>query len=499
MRGRWAGLAALAMAALPAAAQMAGPSCPGYFICPAVDFPEALRTNPDALAIAAAVAADERAAVRTSHTAIGGLQRNIALGDALAHDVTLSVKDNQSCGSCHVADTGNSGGVSLFNAKTAAVPGSLEFRAGFRKPLSLSYAYFAPILHYDPKARTFIGGNFWDMRATGLSTGYPTADQALIPFLSPFEMAMPDPACVVYRLSQNQNFSAFEDVWGKQSVAIDWPANVESLCARPSSTNDPSPILLRLSAAGRAQATVTYRNIAFSITQYELSPPVSAFTAKFDAVQQGAARFTAQEQAGHALFVGKANCAACHPARSTEPTIPALFTNYAALNVGTPKNDRVPYLTENVADSRGYVANPVGPNFIDNGLGAVLENSANPAWRSRAASFMGAFQVPTLRNIDKRPRPDFVKVYAHNGYFPDLRSIVHFYNTRDVLPTCPPALKRVGQTAHGQTVGVTCWPKPEQPLNVEHQLTGNLHLTAVEEHDLVAFLSALSDGYPSGF
>jgi cytochrome c peroxidase len=43
-----------------------------------------------------------------------------------------------------------------------------------------------------------------------------------------------------------------------------------------------------------------------------------------------------------------------------------------------------------------------------------------------------AFQVPTLRNVDKRPYPTFVKAYAHDGYFKSLKSIVHFYNTRDV-------------------------------------------------------------------
>jgi cytochrome c peroxidase len=41
---------------------------------------------------------------------------------------------------------------------------------------------------------------------------------------------------------------------------------------------------------------------------------------------------------------------------------------------------------------------------------------------------------PTLRNVDKRPSPDFVKAYGHNGYFKSLKQIVHSYNTRDVLP-----------------------------------------------------------------
>ena len=33
------------------------------------------------------------------------------------------------------------------------------------------------------------------------------------------------------------------------------------------------------------------------------------------------------------------------------------------------------------------------------------------------------FQVPTLRNVDKRPDPTFVKAYGHNGYFKSLKEI----------------------------------------------------------------------------
>jgi len=58
------------------------------------------------------------------------------------------------------------------------------------------------------------------------------------------------------------------------------------------------------------------------------------------------------------------------------------------------------------------------------------------AWKHLAPEFDNRFRVPTLRNVDKRPRPDFVKAYGHNGYFKSLKEIVHFYNTRDVLLKC---------------------------------------------------------------
>jgi cytochrome c peroxidase len=55
-----------------------------------------------------------------------------------------------------------------------------------------------------------------------------------------------------------------------------------------------------------------------------------------------------------------------------------------------------------------------------------------------APQFDGRFQVVTMCNVDKRPRPDFVKAYMHNGYFKSLNEVVHFYNTRDRLPRCEP-------------------------------------------------------------
>jgi hypothetical protein len=62
-----------------------------------------------------------------------------------------------------------------------------------------------------------------------------------------------------------------------------------------------------------------------------------------------------------------------------------------------------------------------------------------------------------LRNVDKRPRPDFVKAYGYHGYFKSLKEIVHFYNTREMLPKCA-----VG--AQGEKV--SCWPSPETPQNL---------------------------------
>ena len=95
-------------------------------------------------------------------------------------------------------------------------------------------------------------------------------------------------------------------------------------------------------------------------------------------------------------------------------------------------------------------------------------------------------QVPTLRNVDKRPYPAFVKAYGHNGYFTSLKKITHFYNTRDVLPRCK----------HGDAgEGTTCWPAPESTDNMNTSKVGNLGLSDAEEDALVAFMQTLTDGF----
>jgi cytochrome c peroxidase len=122
------------------------------------------------------------------------------------------------------------------------------------------------------------------------------------------------------------------------------------------------------------------------------------------------------------------------------------------------------------------------------GVGEFLRNpqlNPNSDWARLAPQFDGKFQVSALRNVDKRPRPDFVKAYMHNGYFKSLKEVVHFYNTRDALPRC-----RHG--APGEKA--TCWPAPEFPQNMDKTI-GNLRLTDEQENQIVAFLKTLTDGY----
>jgi cytochrome c peroxidase len=164
-----------------------------------------------------------------------------------------------------------------------------------------------------------------------------------------------------------------------------------------------------------------------------------------------------------------------------------LFTDFTSANLGVPRNLALPYYCEKHPDQFGYTANPPGSAFTDLGAGAMLRgpNNPYPKWAVLAPKFDGKFQVPTLRNVDMRPYPKFVKAYMHNGYLKSLKEVVHFYNTRDKFPNCP-------QGSPGEKV--TCWPVPEVMAN-EDRTIGNLGLTDEEENEIVAFMQTLTDGY----
>jgi cytochrome c peroxidase len=255
-----------------------------------------------------------------------------------------------------------------------------------------------------------------------------------------------------------------------------------------------------LSAEDRGRSNATYDQFALAIASYEAAPDISPFSSKFDYALAHADQrvFSAQEQAGWDLFRGKAKCNTCHLdgteniARAITPGDAAsaapLFTDFTSTNLGVPRNSAIPFFNANKPDRYGYVANPAGSAFVDTGVGGFLRDpkiNPNAGWAPLAPQFDGKFQVSTVRNVDKRPRPDFVKAYMHNGYFKSLKEVVHFYNTRDKLPRCQ----------HGaQGEKVTCWPDPEVPHNKDTTI-GNLGLTNEQEDQIVAFLQTLTDGY----
>jgi cytochrome c peroxidase len=430
--------------------------------------------------------------VRLAEPPENQVQQVELLGKLMLYDKQLSVNRNEACAFCHTPETGFTGPVSELNRTTGSYPGSVRTRFSNRKPQSHAYAPLSPVLHFNAAQGDLVGGNFWDMRATGRRLGNPAAEQAEGPPTNPVEMGLPDVACAVYRASQRPYRPLFENVWGAQAFAIAWPADVEQVCSRPGPAPADDALPLHLDRLDRGRAKSTFDQMAQSIAGYEASAEVTAFSSKYDAVLANKAQFTPQEQAGYDLFRGKAFCNSCH--RDGGPGEDPLFTDFTASNIGTPANPRLPYYQENRPDAFGYAANPQGSSYVDDGVGSFLRGGhtlsqpspVDARWLKLAPDNQARIQVPTLRNVDKRPYPGFVKAYGHNGYFTSLKAIVHFYNTRDVLPRCQPV---------DPGEGTTCWPAPESTDNMNTSKVGHLGLSDAEEDALVSFMQTLTDGY----
>ena len=100
------------------------------------------------------------------------------LGKLMLFDKHLSVNQNEACSFCHTPETGFTGPIQSLNLSTVSYPGSVRTRFSQRKPQSYMYATFAPVLHYNALQGDFVGGNFWDMRASGYRLQSPSAEQA---------------------------------------------------------------------------------------------------------------------------------------------------------------------------------------------------------------------------------------------------------------------------------------------------------------------------------
>jgi cytochrome c peroxidase len=309
-------------------------------------------------------------------SANGTLTPQEQLGKAIFFDTNLSTPAGQACATCHGPSVGWTGPSATINAGGAVYEGAVPGRFGNRKPPASAYAGDSPVLHFD--GGVWVGGMFWDGRATGLTLGDPLAEQALGPFLNPAEQNNASPQAVIDKV-----------------LASDYTTLFEQVCTD-------------------TDTSARYQCIGRAIAAYERSTEVNPFTSKYDYWLKGQAKFTGQELRGWQLFNGKGKCAACHVA--------PLFTDFSYDNVGMPRNPMNPFYD--------MPFNPDGESWVDPGLGGFLkaagypESVWSPAW--------GQQKVPTLRNVDLRPGKKFVKAYGHNGYFKSLEEIVHFYNTRDV-------------------------------------------------------------------
>jgi cytochrome c peroxidase len=375
------------------------------------------------------------------------------LGKKLFFDKTLSSPAGQECAACHGPSVGFTGPDEHVNRAGGVYEGAVKGRFGNRKPPASAYAGWSPKLHVN-SAGEFVGGMFWNGRATGDVLGDPLAEQAMGPFLNPLEQNMPDAKSLVLAVKRSEYAGLFEKVFGPGSLEAD---------------KDPQ---------------AAYAKIGRAIAAYERSAEVNPFSSKFDDFWRAAKAkgldvasigesnmkdfrnlgLDERELAGLTLFNTKGLCALCHVLTPVDGK-PPVFADYKYDNLGIPRNPGNPFY------GQGRAFNPDGAVWIDTGLGGFLETV--DAYKSAAAADMGKHRTPTLRNVDKRPTPGFVKAFMHNGYFKSLKDVVHFYNTRDVAGAG--------------------WPPPEVAANLNKTEMGNLGLTGAEEEAIVDFMKALTD------
>ena len=378
------------------------------------------------------------------------------LGKSLFFDKNLSKNHNQSCASCHDPATGFTGPTSSVNAHGAVYAGSDTSLFGNRKPPAAAYAGDSGVLHQDASL-AWSGGMFWDGRATGAALGDPLAEQAKGPFLNPLEQALSSAAELRDRVKTSSYVSLFNQIFGPGAIDAD--------------------------------ANAVYDNIGRAIAAYERSWEVSAYTSKFDKFWDAAKAknknvasinvsnwttyrkfgFTDTELYGLALFndATRANCASCHSLAPGSKGYP-LFTDYGYDNIGMPKNPENPFYAN-------LAYNPAGTNWIDLGLGPVVN----------AAAQNGKMKVPTLRNVDKRPTSTFVKAYGHNGALKSLSDVISFYRARAMGGMMG------GGGMGGGGMGGMMFPSPEVSQNLA-ALNG---FSGMDQSYIVAFLKTLSDGY----
>jgi len=375
------------------------------------------------------------------------------LGKRLFFDKNLSSPAGQDCAACHGPAVGYTGPGEELNKRGGVYEGAVKGRFGNRKPPASAYAGGGPRLHRNTDGE-FVGGLFWDGRATGEVLGDPLAEQAMGPFLNPLEQNMPDAKRLVRAVKDSAYAGLFERVFGAGSL-------------------DPEK-----------GADEAYANIGRAIAAYERSAEVNTYSSSFDGFWRSArAKGLAIESIGEAnagefkglglsdrelrglvLFNSRAMCSNCH-LLEPEGGNPPVFADYKYDNLGIPRNPENPFYGQDKA------FNPAGKAWVDTGLGGFLETVDE--YRAFAAANYGKHRTPTLRNVDKRPSPGFVKAFMHNGYFKSLKDVVHFYNTRDVAGAG--------------------WSAPEVTANLNNTEMGDLGLTGAEEDAIVEFMKTLTD------
>lgn len=362
-----------------------------------------------------------------------------ALGARLFRDPRLSASGRQACVSCH--DPRYAYGPP--DTRPVEPGGSSLTLTGFRAPPSLTYLEAVPrftehAFDSDEEADESIdngptGGLTWDGR---VDTG---AAQALIPLLSPVEMANRTEADAENRL-----------------VTAGYGAELDAL--RLPVARGPSSLQSRLSVA--LDALEAYQQ------DWKIFYP---YNSKYDRFLAGQVKLSPVEAQGLALFNDpeKGNCASCHISAPAKDGTPPQLSDYGMIALAVPRNHAIQVNSN--------------PKFYDLGLCGPLRTD----FRDRP-DYCGLFRTPSLRNVALR------KTFFHNGVMHSLRDAVAFYATRDSDPE-----RWYGKGPHGPERYDDLPEKYWENINTDPPFGGigqkKPSLTDDEIDAIVAFLQTLTD------
>jgi len=311
-------------------------------------------------------------AVGVSQAATTPLSPLAQLGKSMFFDPSLSASGKLACATCH--DPKYAYGPPPGRA--IALGGPDMNQLGTRAVPSLRYLRDVPSFKQEYKFLDGdvgpVGGLMWDGRAADLQ------EQAKLPLLAASEMANASPADVARKLARAAYAPQFEMLFGTDIF------------------NDPDKVF---EAGMRALA-------AFQRVPQEFYP----YSSRYDAYLRGDIELSEQEERGAELFKDpdKGNCASCHLGTSQDG-LPPPFTDYDFVNVGVPRNPRLPANAD--------------PGYHDLGLCGPQRRDL-----TQKRDLCGYFRSPTVRNTAIRD------AFFHNGVFTELRQVLQFYNERDLHP-----------------------------------------------------------------
>ena len=399
--------------------------------------------------IGARAASVRGAAVQTDIPVPGGMSRAevyrraralTALGRHLFADPALSASGKLACVSCHSPEHAYGppddrpvamGGIDMKQPGQRAVP-SLKYLQAV--PQFTEHFFESEDDGDESVDNGPTGGLTWDGRADR------GAAQALLPLLSPLEMANRDRADIVARIRKAGYGAALRRIYGPAVLRSDDRILTAALDALEAFEQD-------------------------AATFYP-------YSSKYDAYLAGRATLTPQEARGLALFndPAKGDCAQCHISKLGNDGTPPQFTDYGLIALGVPRNLAIP-----------ANANPV---YHDLGLCGPLRTDL-----ADHPEYCGLFKTPSLRNVATR------HVFFHNGVFHSLRQVMEFYVQRDTDPG-----KWYARNADGSIDKFDDLPvQYRDNINIDPPFDRHPGekpaLDDAEIDDIIAFLQTLTDGY----